>query len=153
MIGEPLSQTADAAHRHPLPGTSSRPATTLAPAVLVVDDDADLCLLLGQALEKAGFRVVTCLGPPDWELLERLDPRVVFLDIALGAADGTEVCRAMKRSRAHAARPVILISARPEDRLHAEAGACEADGYLTKPFSAKLVVDLAKHYAAQPRTA
>lgn len=116
--------------------------------ILVIDDDEDLCQLLALALKTAGLRVETMVGPPSWEELEQLDPSVVFLDIGLGKVDGTAVCKAMKSSVHHASRPVVLISARPEDRLHAEANACDADAYLSKPFPAKLVVDLAKHYTA-----
>lgn len=127
--------------------TNASNTHTHPPAVLVVDDDADLCHLLGAALRKEGFVVETLGTAPSWELLERLDPCVIFLDIGLGAEDGTLVCNQIHRHPRHAHRPVVLISGRPEERLRADASTCDADGYLSKPFATRLVVDLARHHA------
>ena len=100
--------------------------------ILLVDDDAELCSLLGEFLKREGF-VVECEHEGHRGLEKALQPGVdlVVLDVMLPGIDGFEILR---RLRPKSKVPVIMLTARTaqEDRIAGlNAG---ADDYLPKPF-------------------
>ncbi|MEO8588667.1 MAG: response regulator [Flavobacteriales bacterium] len=118
------------------------------PLVMVVDDDADLLQLAKSALERNGFQVDARTKAPSWQDLVKLHPTVVFMDVELGGENGLEICKAIKENPRLSDVPVILISGHGEVRLNAEAGRCRADGFMSKPFSSRLLVQIAEHYSS-----
>lgn len=106
--------------------------------ILVVDDDPGLRALVGLALERAGFTVVTAAdGQVALMQAAREAPDLIVLDQGLPEVDGLEVCR---RIRARSEVPIIFLTARDDelDRiLGLELG---ADDYVTKPFSPRELV-------------
>jgi two-component system OmpR family response regulator len=106
--------------------------------ILVVDDDPNLRGLVGLALERAGFTVVTAAdGQVALMQAAREAPDLIVLDQGLPEVDGLEVCR---RIRARSEVPIIFLTARDDelDRiLGLELG---ADDYVTKPFSPRELV-------------
>ncbi len=104
-----------------------------APVVVVVEDDIDTRELIEHSLGMKGYEVHTAsTGRAGLELVERVAPDLVTLDLGLPDLDGTEVCR---RVREMSDAYIVMISARSEevDRLIGlEIG---ADDYVTKPFS------------------
>ena len=109
------------------------------PNVAVVEDDAELRLVLERGLRAAGFDVA--LAGTGGELLavaERGDPDAFVVDIGLPDSDGRDVVQAL-RARG-VTRPVIFLTARGAltDRLSGfHAG---GDDYLVKPFALKELV-------------
>ncbi len=106
--------------------------------ILVVEDEPKLAEVLRTYLEAAGFDV-RCVGNglQVMPLLREWRPALVLLDLMLPGRDGLDVCRDI---RAHAAIPVIMVTARTEeiDRLLGlELG---ADDYICKPYSPREVV-------------
>jgi DNA-binding response OmpR family regulator len=107
--------------------------------VLVVDDSADLRLLLGQVLRSAGFAVTTAgsgaaaLGRLDADA--RID--AVVLDVQMPVLDGWGT---LQRIRASSEVPVILctVKSRTVDRLRGWRLGC--DGYVAKPLAPKALV-------------
>lgn len=101
--------------------------------LLIVDDDAELCTLLEELLEREGFQVAfehTGARGLDRALEESFD--LMVLDLMLPRMDGFEV---LKRLRARSRVPVLMLTARGEyeDRIAGlELG---ADDYLPKPFN------------------
>jgi two-component system, OmpR family, KDP operon response regulator KdpE len=123
--------------------------TVARPAVLVVDDDAQILRALRTGLRSHGYEVRTAPnGETALDVLarERLD--VVILDLGLPGIDGHEVVR---RLRGWSDVPVIVLSVR---EAHAEKVAvldAGADDYVTKPFSIDEL--LARMRAVQRRAA
>jgi two-component system KDP operon response regulator KdpE len=123
--------------------------TVARPAVLVVDDDAQILRALRTGLRSHGYDVRTAPnGETALDVLarERLD--VVILDLGLPGIDGHEVVR---RLRGWSDVPVIVLSVR---EAHAEKVAvldAGADDYVTKPFSIDEL--LARMRAVQRRAA
>ena len=103
--------------------------------VVVVEDDDDMRRMIELNLRPGGFQVVTAPdGETALDLIRRVDPDLVLLDIMMPRMDGLEVCARMREDVATRYVPVIFLSAkaRLEDRV---AGlTVGGDDYLTKPF-------------------
>jgi two-component system phosphate regulon response regulator PhoB len=106
------------------------------PIVLVVEDEAALQELLAYNLERAGFAVEQAYDADEARtLIAEQTPDLVLLDWMLPYMSGLELCRQLRRQPATANLPIIMLTARVEerDRLHGlDTG---ADDYVTKPFS------------------
>ncbi len=106
--------------------------------VLVVDDDDDLRELLSLALREGGYRVAEAPdGPSAIEAFHSSRPDLVVLDIGLGAMDGLEVCRRLRTFRNV---PILFLTSRADEVDQLVGFAAGADDYVTKPFSARLLV-------------
>ena len=102
-------------------------------AILVVEDEVDLCNLIRTKLEAEGHSVLQAFdGLAALRLVEVHRPHLVILDWMLPGLDGLAVCRQLRQ---HYLMPIIMLTARSEeiDRvLGLEVG---ADDYISKPFS------------------
>jgi DNA-binding response OmpR family regulator len=106
--------------------------------VLLVDDDADLVDLMHYALRREGYTVLTALdGEQALRRWEAERPDLVLLDGNLPKVDGFEVCR---RIRHASETPVIMLTARDEEADVLRGLQAGADDYVTKPFSAKVLI-------------
>jgi two-component system KDP operon response regulator KdpE len=100
--------------------------------VLVVDDEPQILRALRTALGARGYEVLTATtGEEGLVVVGERRPDVVLLDLMLPGMDGLEVCR---RLRAVSGVPIIVLSARGEERDKVAALDLGADDYLTKPF-------------------
>ena len=103
--------------------------------ILVVEDEADLVKAIELRLTKEGFDVITSLDGEDALKKARTEnPDLLILDLMLPKIDGYKVCRLLKFDQKYKDVPVIMLTARVEERdrnLGMEMG---ADEYITKPF-------------------
>ena len=104
--------------------------------ILILDDDEKLGQLLTQYLERNGMECHVALAPPEgFDLLKRLKPDLLILDVMLPVKDGFEVCREIRaKSSIYGHLPILMLTAHAEvtDRIAGlELG---ADDYLPKPF-------------------
>ncbi|MFO1202279.1 MAG: response regulator transcription factor [Tabrizicola sp.] len=106
--------------------------------ILVVDDDPGLRSLVGLALERAGYTVVTAAdGQVALMQAAREAPDLIVLDQGLPELDGLEVCR---RIRARSDVPIIFLTARDDELDRIIGLELGADDYVTKPFSPRELV-------------
>jgi len=106
--------------------------------IVVVEDEATIATAVAARLRKEGFRVeVAGDGPSGVEVVERLRPDLVILDLMLPGFDGLEVCRRIQRRRAVA---VIMLTARDSETDVLVGLGVGADDYVTKPFSPRELV-------------
>jgi two-component system response regulator CpxR len=112
--------------------TPASAAASLAPRVLVIDDDEELCALMTEFLSSHGYEVRAASdGASGLELALTTAPDVVILDVMMPRLSGFDVLRNLRRQ---SLVPVLVLSARtaPEDRIQGlNVG---ADDYLLKPF-------------------
>jgi two-component system OmpR family response regulator len=109
------------------------PAMERADHVLVVDDDAEIRKLLGEYLERNGFRVSLATdGAEMRRALDRSRPDLVVLDLMLPGESGLTLCRDL---RVESSLPVIMLTARAEEVDRIVGLEMGADDYLAKPFS------------------
>ncbi|SHI02085.1 two-component system, OmpR family, KDP operon response regulator KdpE [Sporobacter termitidis DSM 10068] len=102
--------------------------------VLLVEDDAPIRNFIAFALQSEGFRCTPAdTGHAALNLLlsEKVD--LMLLDLGLPDLDGMEI---IKRVREWSDMPILVVSARDQDKEKAAALDGGADDYLTKPFSA-----------------
>ena len=102
--------------------------------VLVVEDDAQILSFICYALKHEGFACATASNAQNalsMLVSERID--IMLLDLGLPDFDGLEV---IKKVREWSELPIIVVSARDQDKEKAAALDSGADDYLTKPFSA-----------------
>ncbi len=101
--------------------------------ILVVDDDTELCSLLGEFLTREGFIVdFEHDGRKGLERALKGEHSLIILDVMMPGMDGFEV---LKRLRQQSKVPVIMLTARGEDVDRIVGLELGADDYLSKPFN------------------
>jgi two-component system, OmpR family, response regulator len=101
--------------------------------ILIVDDDGEIRTLLGDYLEKNGFRATAVPdGRAMWAALDVARIDLVILDVMLPGDDGFVLCRSL---RARGDVPVIMLTAKGEDMDRIVGLELGADDYLAKPFN------------------
>ena len=104
--------------------------------VLIVEDEADLALLIGYNLEAEGYVVESVSRGDEAELrLAENAPDLVILDWMLPGVSGIEICRRLRAREATRTLPIIMVTARREEAERVRALAIGADDYVVKPFS------------------
>jgi DNA-binding response OmpR family regulator len=102
--------------------------------VLVVDDDIRMLRMMKRMLELEGFQVlVASSGESSLKMFEKETPDLVLLDIMMPDMDGYTVCQ---RIREFSQVPIIMVTAKGDDKEKVEGLDIGADDYVTKPFSA-----------------
>ncbi len=103
------------------------------PLVLIVEDDTPVRNLMTVTLRSNDYKFITAQngGAAIIEASSH-NPDIVLLDLGLPDMDGVDV---IKKIRTWSNMPIIVISARSEDKDKIEALDAGADDYLTKPFS------------------
>ncbi len=109
--------------------------------ILVVDDVADNVKLLEIYLEDHGYKVVSANeGMKALELAASEMPDVILLDVMMPVINGFEVCQRLKEIPALADIPVILVTAKNDDKDVIRGLECGAHDYVTKPFNVAVLV-------------
>src|SRR5262245_58835873 len=110
------------------------PMSAVSPLILIVEDELPLRRLLRVTLEEGGYRLMEMdTGQAAIRAAAQQPPDLVILDLGLPDLDGLEV---LARLREWLEAPVIILSARDQEKQKIEALDRGADDYLTKPFSA-----------------
>ena len=113
----------------------------MASRVLIVEDEPDIRDLLAWHLEREGYQVSRSRSGLDaLRQIEAAPPDLVLLDLMLPELDGLEVCRRLRRDRATASLPIVMLTARGEEVDRVVGLEMGADDYVVKPFSPKEVV-------------
>lgn len=106
--------------------------------ILVIDDDVELCGLVGEYLESEGFRVEAVYdGERGLERVRQDNYVLIVLDVMLPGMNGFEVLRHI---RASSPIPVLLLTARGEEVDRIVGLEIGADDYLPKPFNPRELV-------------
>jgi two-component system KDP operon response regulator KdpE len=102
------------------------------PRILVVDDEPQLTRVLRTGLTSRGYDVRAAAdGLAGFETFTDWHPDLVITDLAMPVMDGLELCR---RLRAISQVPIIVLSAKGEEKTKVEALDLGADDYVKKPF-------------------
>ena len=111
--------------------------------ILVIDDEPELCELVGLVLGLAGFKV---LSAPDGlsgiELAQRVQPAVILLDMIMPVMDGVSTCRRLKEDPDLRGIPVVGITASTVLGYTEQAFRAGAEFFLAKPFGKESLVQV-----------
>ena len=108
---------------------------TVAPEILVVEDDERIRRALRLGLEDEQYRVTEAESAEQaLEVFARRPAQLVLVDVMLPGVDGFELCRALRRT---SDVPIIIVTARADSHDVVAGLEAGADDYVTKPFVLK----------------
>lgn len=100
--------------------------------VAIIEDEKSICSFMETVLQANGYQTLTaCSGNEGMALIASKKADLVLLDLGLPDVDGLEIIR---RVRVWSTIPIIVISARTQEKIKVTALDQGADDYLTKPF-------------------
>ena len=107
--------------------------------ILVVDDESRMRKLVRDFLEREEFKVLEAGdGMEAMDMFyEHNDIALIILDVMMPKMDGWQVCREV---REHSQVPIIMLTARSEERDELQGFDLGVDEYVSKPFSPKILV-------------
>ncbi|MFI3171276.1 MAG: response regulator transcription factor [Eubacteriales bacterium] len=107
--------------------------------ILVVDDESRMRKLVKDFLEREGYAVLEA-GDGEEALdifYQNKDIELVILDVMMPRMDGWAVCEEI---REHAKTPIIMLTAKSEEKDELKGFTLGVDEYISKPFSPKILV-------------
>lgn len=107
--------------------------------LLVVDDDADMRSMLGDALSASGYEAhVAANGAQMWTALERFDIALVILDLRLEREDGLALARTLREQ--NPAIPIMMLTGKGDETDRILSLELAADDFLMKPFNIRELI-------------
>ena len=115
--------------------------------ILVVEDEPDIMRIISHTLTAAGYRVLPAYGGEDAiRKVKQHLPDLVLTDLAMPKVSGVEVIQAIKKDPETQHIPVLAVTAHVWDGIAQSAGQVGCDGYISKPFNMKqLLQEVQKH--------
>lgn len=107
--------------------------------ILVVDDESRMRKLVRDFLERKGYQVLEAadgIEAMEWFYGDK-DIALIILDVMMPKMDGWQVCREVRQS---SKVPIIMLTARSEERDELQGFELGVDEYISKPFSPKILV-------------
>jgi DNA-binding response OmpR family regulator len=115
--------------------------------ILVVDDEVDLVETVRFPLEIEGYNVLVSYNGEDaLDQARKENPDLIILDLMLPKLDGYKVCRLLKFDERYKHIPILMLTAKTQEKdkiLGKETG---ADEYITKPFEMDYLMEKVKAY-------
>lgn len=104
--------------------------------VIIAEDDKTIARLIIFKLEKEGFKIIHFSdGEGVVEKVVEVLPDVVILDVMMPIKDGISILKEIKGNPKTASVPVIILSARGQEKDVVKAMEIGASDYISKPFS------------------
>src|SRR2546430_5011168 len=104
--------------------------------ILIIDDAPANIQTLSSILKERGYNInIATNGRQGLEVLERIRPDLILLDIMMPELDGFETCRRIKASTAWREIPIIFLTAKTDTADIVRAFELGAVDYVAKPFN------------------
>lgn len=109
--------------------------------IVVIEDNKTNIKLIRYQLEAAGFEInVEETGNAGLKTIRNQKPDMIILDIGLPDIDGFEVCKTLRNDATTKDYPIIMLTAKGDDRDKIEGLSLGADDYITKPYNAEELI-------------
>ena len=109
--------------------------------IVVIEDNKTNIKLIRYQLEAAGFEInVEETGNAGLKTIRNKKPDMIILDIGLPDIDGFEVCKTLRNDTTTKDYPIIMLTAKGDDRDKIEGLSLGADDYITKPYNAEELI-------------
>jgi DNA-binding response OmpR family regulator len=121
--------------------------------ILLVDDEPSIVKMVGRRLEVEGFRVtVAGDGQEGLAKAQAEQPDLIILDLMLPKLNGYEMCTMLKQDIRYQKIPIILFTAKTQEKDEKLGMECGANAYVRKPFRAQELLDTIRKLlgASQP---
>ena len=116
--------------------------------ILIVDDEAHIRMLIEQTLEELEDEGVEFLTAENGEIaldiIQKENPKLVFLDVMMPKMNGMEVCRRVKKELGLNDVFIVLLTAKGQELDRQKGQEVGADVYMTKPFDPEIILSKAK---------
>ncbi|MBN1568595.1 MAG: response regulator [Acidobacteria bacterium] len=120
--------------------------------ILVVDDSAMICHVVGQILRESGYTVLTAKnGQEGCDLAKQYDPRLIIMDVEMPVMDGIQATALIKSEPKTSHIPVLIFTSLggEQDLKRARDAGCQ--GFLNKPISKEAIRAEVEKLLGSPR--
>ncbi|PFE04507.1 DNA-binding response regulator [Bacillus cereus] len=106
--------------------------------IVIIEDEDNIRDICKRYLEREGYEVYTAVnGTEGWDVFQQYQPDLIILDLMMPKKDGWELCEEIRQ---YSNIPIIMLTARGEERDRILGLTMGADDYVTKPFSPRELV-------------
>lgn len=113
--------------------------------ILIVDDEEDILNVLKFRLEANNYEVLTASDGQEGLNKARTErPDLLILDLMLPKLDGYKVCRMLKFDESYKAIPIIMFTAKAQQKDEELGKEMGADAYIAKPFEPEILLEKMK---------
>lgn len=110
--------------------------------ILLVDDEPSIVKMVGKRLEVEGFEVLLAMdGQVGLTMAQAEKPDLIILDLMLPTLNGYEVCTMLKQDTRHQQIPIVIFTAKTQEKDEKMAVGCGANGFVRKPFRAQELIE------------
>jgi DNA-binding response OmpR family regulator len=124
----------------------------MAKKIMVVDDEPYIARVIKFKLEQEGYNVISANdGQTGLQKIREEKPDLVLLDVMMPGLSGYDVCQQLKQDPALAGIPVVILTAKGQERDREQGLNMGASDYITKPFSPNRLLDLVKNMIGEAK--
>lgn len=118
--------------------------------ILIVDDEVDLVETVRFSLELEGYdALIAYNGEEALNQARKEDPDLILLDLMLPKLDGYKVCRLLKFDERYKHIPILMLTAKTQEKDKATGIETGANEYITKPFDMDELMKKVKEYLSK----
>jgi len=118
--------------------------------ILIVDDEVDLVETIRFPLEMEGYTVLVSYNGEDaLNQARRERPHLILLDLMLPKLDGYKVCRLLKFDEKFKHIPILMLTAKTQQKDKSMGMETGADEYITKPFDMEELMKKLRSYLGE----
>ncbi|MDO4511769.1 MAG: ATP-binding protein [Bacteroidales bacterium] len=119
------------------------------PSVLVVEDDKDISYYIGSQLQSKYNVYFATNGEEGFAMASEIMPSLIISDVMMPVCDGFEFCQRLHQSEVLNHIPVIILTAKTDDRDRIKALQVGVDNFMNKPFNSEELALRVDHLIAQ----
>lgn len=122
------------------------------PAILVIEDDENIAMMLRYLLRREGFNPVLIPdGKAAVETVERYKPpRLILMDVKLPYVDGLRLVKIIRATLGWEQVPIVMLTSITEEHVISRVLEAGANDYVVKPFQVLDLLARVKRYAGRP---
>jgi DNA-binding response OmpR family regulator len=113
----------------------------MAARIVIADDEPNILVSLEFLMKREGYEVFLARdGAEAVQAVREHAPQLLLLDVMMPAKSGFEVCQELRADESLAGLRILILTAKGRETDIAKGLALGADGYMTKPFSTRELV-------------
>lgn len=120
--------------------------------ILVVEDNDSIASFIQSVLDEEYNVIVAANGRSGLAVASSFQPDLIIVDEMMPIMSGLEMCRRLKENPRLALIPVIMLTAKTDNRTEAESVKCGIDVFMSKPFEADILLGRIRHLIESKHT-